>query len=72
MHDMPMTLKDYLKLHGLTDGDFARIVKRQRTTVMRWRKGERRPDWESLEAISEATGGKVSPNNFFPEQMGAE
>lgn len=61
-----MTLNEYLKLHGLSDGDFADLVKRERTTVMRWRKGATRPDWEALEAIHEASGGAVTPNDFFP------
>lgn len=67
-----MTLTDYLKLRRLKDGEFAALVKRDRTTVSRWRKGETRPDWENLEAIAEATGGLVSPNDFLPIQAVAE
>lgn len=63
-----MTLNDYLKLHGISDGEFAARVKRERTTVMRWRKGDTRPDWEALEAIHEASGGAVRPNDFFPPE----
>lgn len=62
---------EYLLVNALTDSAFAELVKRDRTTVLRWRKGNTRPDGEGLEAISEATGGQVRPNDFFPEQMDA-
>lgn len=60
-----MTLSDYLKHRRLTDAAFAKLVKRDRTTVLRWRKGETRPDWENLETIVKVTKGQVSPNDFL-------
>jgi transcriptional regulator with XRE-family HTH domain len=69
-----MKLNEYLKRHNLTDGDFADLVNRNRTTVLRWRKGEARPDWEGLEAVTAATKGAVRPNDFLaiqPEQQEA-
>ena len=60
-----MTLSEYLKLHDITDGDFADLVKRDRTTVLRWRKGETRPDWEGLEAILSVTNNVVRPDDFL-------
>jgi|ERR1017187_1075436 hypothetical protein len=58
----------YLILHKLTAGQFADLVKRDRTTVLRWRKGETRPDWEGLEAVYATTGGVVCPNDFLVAQ----
>lgn len=64
-----MTLTEYLQMHRLSDGDFAGRIKRDRTTVLRWRKGKTRPDWEGLDAILNATGGAVTPNDFSQEVL---
>ena len=61
-----MKLDTYLKEHGLTDGDFAVTVGRDRTTVLRWRRDDARPDWPALQRVLEATGGLVTPNDFLP------
>lgn len=61
-----MKLDTYLKEHGLSDGDFAAEVGRDRTTVLRWRRDDARPDWPALQKVLEATGGKVTPNDFLP------
>ena len=61
-----MTLNEYLKLHDRNDADFAERIRRDRTTVSRWRRGITRPEWEDVEAIVKATGGAVSPNDFIP------
>ena len=68
LHHQLMTLHDYLKLHDLTDSEFANLVNRDRTTVLRWRKGETRPDWMGLEAVSAATNGVVRPDDFLRVQ----
>ena len=62
-----MTLHDYMAQHGLTDEKFGLKVGRHRATVSRWRRGKMLPDWEALQSIMKATGGKVSPVDFFPQ-----
>src|SRR5205807_3050901 len=60
-----MTLNDYLTANGLTDADFADLIRRDRTTVLRWRRGTTQPDWSGLQAVLNATGGAVKPNDFL-------
>ena len=49
----------------ISDGDFAAMVKRDRTTVLRWRHGASFPDRNDLARIIAVTGGKVTPNDFL-------
>jgi transcriptional regulator with XRE-family HTH domain len=59
-----MTLREYLETKKLSDGKFAAMIGRDRTTVLRLRLGRRRPDWETIAVIAEATGGLVTANDF--------
>lgn len=59
-----MKLAEYLEREGLTDAAFAALVRIDRSVVSRWRRGETRPDWCSLDRISAATRGEVTPNDF--------
>lgn len=65
LHDPQMMLNAYLAANNLTDADFANQIGRDRTTVSRWRRGTTQPDWDGLEAVSKATSGLVSPNDFL-------
>ena len=60
-----MKLSEYLHARGLTDGAFATRVGRDRTSVLRWRRGETIPDPDALRAIADATGNAVTPNDFL-------
>lgn len=63
-----MTLHTYLASMGISDARFAELVGRHRVTVSRWRRGKVVPDWEALSAISKATGGQVTANDFLIER----
>lgn len=68
-----MKLAAYLEKQNLSDDDFAALVGRHRTTILRWRNGGARPDWDALHAIEEATGGKVTARDFLgPKQPSKE
>lgn len=60
-----MKLDAYIRENGLTDAAFAEKVDRDRSAVSRWRSGATVPDADSLKKILEATGGAVTPNDFF-------
>lgn len=65
MHIMGMTLQEFLTLKNLSDPDFGVLIGRDRTTVMRLRRGDTKPDWKTMEAIVSATQGEVTPNDFL-------
>jgi hypothetical protein len=64
-----MTLKEWMTANGFSDGAFARLltdlVKRdiKPQSVFQWKNGAM-PRWDVGEAISKATGGKVTPASF--------
>jgi len=64
IHKGRMKLSEFMTKAGLTDGELAAQVKRDRSNVLRWRKGETRPDFEALLAIEEITKGKVTARDF--------
>jgi plasmid maintenance system antidote protein VapI len=63
-----MTLAEYLQLNGLTHDAFAEKSGVPRPTVTRLVKPGARPDWDNMERIRKATGGKVSPNDWASMQ----
>jgi transcriptional regulator with XRE-family HTH domain len=54
----------------LKDEDVAVGIKRSRVTVSRIRRGKVRPDWATIKALEEFTGGLVTANDFteLPEE----
>jgi transcriptional regulator with XRE-family HTH domain len=64
-----MTLEHFLTTEGLSLGEFARrIGARNARTVQRYVKGLRTPSYGMMRAIQRETDGKVTPNDFFPEE----
>ena len=63
-----MRLNDYLASHDETDAAFARRIGVTPQAVSRYKLAQRRPEWSVLTRIQEATGGKVTPNDFIHEQ----
>ncbi len=59
-----MKLTVYLKSKNLTSAEFARRIGRSRSCVLRWTKGQRRPDALAMAAIQRETAGQVTPNDF--------
>jgi len=72
LHIERMKLAEYLAAHGMNDDDFALRVGRDRTTVLRWRKGRTQPDWAGMQAIMAATSGEVMPNDFISDDFQSE
>ena len=62
-----MTLSQYLKKTKQTPLDFARKLGVDQVTVYRWCNGSRVPR-EHMQKIAEATGGKVTANDFYSGQ----
>lgn len=61
-----MKLAGYMSEHALTYAEFARrIGSAHARTVERYAKGHQRPNAMMMAAIVRATGGAVTPNDFF-------
>lgn len=61
-----MRLSDWLRDNDITPAEFGRrIGARSRMTVPRYLDGSRKPDGETMAAIYAATGGAVTPNDFY-------
>lgn len=61
-----MTLDEYLTAEKETAEAFGARIGRSTSTITRLRKGETRPDWDTLDLIIIATDQKVTPNDFSP------
>ena len=64
-HNDKMKLDTFLKSANLDDEAFGAQIQRDRTTVYRLRTGKRAPDWDTVIKIREATGGKVSAEDWL-------
>jgi transcriptional regulator with XRE-family HTH domain len=60
-----MELRQYLCLRDITVTDFAGAIGVSVQSVHRYLNGERIPKREVMARIAAATGGKVTPNDFF-------
>lgn len=60
-----MTLADYLSQNSLTATEFAALVECDESAVVRWLGGSRTPNANTMQRIIAATGGAVTPNDFF-------
>lgn len=62
-----MKLQNYLKDTRTTARAFAGQIGRATSTVTRILHGQTMPDPATIRAIMRATGGKVTPNDFFDD-----
>ncbi len=62
-----MKLKTYMMRCGLSDTEMGRLVKVDRTTINRIRRGKQLPSWQLMLSIQSVTEGKVLPNDYIPE-----
>ncbi|MGB6085478.1 2-oxoglutarate dehydrogenase E1 component, partial [Parvibaculum sp.] len=62
-----MKLADWLESNNLTASAFAEQLGVSVSTVTRCMNGQRRPEWQTLDAIYKATGGQVTPNDFLSD-----
>ncbi|MBZ9922215.1 helix-turn-helix domain-containing protein [Mesorhizobium sp. BR1-1-7] len=64
-----MTLNEYLSTDAagkqMTDEVFGKLCGMSQSQISRLRNGKSRPSFEAMEMIRAATGGKVSPNDWF-------
>ncbi|GLK69210.1 helix-turn-helix domain-containing protein [Hansschlegelia plantiphila] len=60
-----MTLSGYLAKTGLSHSAFAALIGTSQAAVSRYVLGKRTPRPEHMARITEATGGQVTPNDFF-------
>lgn len=60
-----MKLHDYLTEASLTVAQFAVQIDVDGSTVRRYRAGARIPDRDVMARIVKATGGRVTPNDFY-------
>lgn len=71
-----MKLDDYLKNQGLTAEAFAAITDISPSNVSKYRSGKLKPKTDAMRKIYAATGGTVTPNDFYdlpePAQPGLD
>jgi len=60
-----MKLKEYLALAGLTATEFGHLIGVSQAAVTRYASGARIPETQTMGRIVEATGGTVTPNDFY-------
>ena len=66
-----MHLSDYMAERGLKDQEVAEKIQRSRVTVSRIRRRKVRPDWPTIEALREWSGGAISANDFQQAERAA-
>lgn len=59
-----MNLAAFMEAEGITDVQLAEKVKRDRSNVLRWRKGTTKPDFAALVELEKISGGKVTARDF--------
>jgi DNA-binding XRE family transcriptional regulator len=64
-----MKFDTYVKRHKVNMTDLAKKIGVARWSLVRYRNG-RVPESPIMLAIFKATGGKVKPNDWFPEVVG--
>ncbi len=62
---MSMTLREFLDTENVPHGQFAARIGVSAEAVRRYLQGKRRPSWDVMPKIIEATGGKVTPDSFL-------
>jgi predicted transcriptional regulator len=61
-----MQLDEWMSINGLSDGAMANLVRADRATINRVRRGITRPSWQLAARIKAATKGAVSADTFLP------
>lgn len=60
-----MKLKEWIERECVDRSKFAKKIGVERTALYLWEKGHIRPTYENLKKIVEATGGKVTIDDFI-------
>lgn len=64
-----MKLSDYIDGANLTRAEFAALIDVDEASLSRYISGSRRPNWDVLHRIRDATGGRVTANDFMNETV---
>lgn len=67
IHIAAMKLSAYLENESLSDEDFGKQVRRDRSTIYRIRTGTHKPSPDLMAEIARATDGAVLPNDYFDD-----
>lgn len=59
-----MHLSDFMAEQKLSDEQVAEAIRRSRVTVSRIRRRKVRPDWDTILALREYSGGKITAEDF--------
>lgn len=62
-----MRLADFMRETGITIPQLAEDVGRDRSTVLRWKQGKVKPDFDALVALEKISDGKVTARDFAGE-----
>lgn len=65
-----MQLSDWLKKNDLKPEVFAGRIGVSYSTVTRYLRGTRKPDWTVLQVIKKETKGAVTPDDFLDADSG--
>jgi transcriptional regulator with XRE-family HTH domain len=65
-----MKLQIYLEEASITQEQFASSLGVTQASVSRWVQGKKLPRPDAMRRISEATSGKVSPDDFYDLEGG--
>jgi transcriptional regulator with XRE-family HTH domain len=63
-----MKLSDYLEKERISQSEFAELIGSTPTTISRLAHGTQNPSWTTMLKITQATKGKVKPNDFFEKE----
>lgn len=67
MHITTMKLSDWMNDRGVSDEELGRLVGKDRTTILRIRRGSHKPSPELMADIAKHTEGAVLPNDYFDD-----
>lgn len=62
-----MKLANYMNLRGLSDAEMAALIRKDSTSVFRYKRGTVTPPLEVIAAIERATDNAVSFRDFLSE-----
>jgi transcriptional regulator with XRE-family HTH domain len=61
-----MKLREWRRQKGMTLADVGALIGVSAVTVCRWEKDKALPKWPNMAALTEASGGAVQANDFYP------
>lgn len=65
MYRHQMQLATYMRQHGISDAALAELVRCNRVTISRLRRGTAAPSLSLAKRLAEVSNGAVTPNDFL-------